>query len=673
MPLTTLMPDPVTEVLHGVAVADPYRWLEDRTSPLTEQWIAEEKVKHDKYFAEIAGLDGIRARVDAYLNVEVIDQPVRVGQQLFFRRRKKNQEQACICVRGAIKSDERVLIDPSPHGSFASVAIHCVSTDGDLLAYELKQGGSDATEIHFVVTATGQILSDYLSLGYPRGLTFVPDGSGFFYCHEDLSRTADHEIRLHEFSSESEDTVLFRNKRTPRSRIALRTDGVRLGVICRREDGAELRSDFYVADNYRSAKWMPVFRNRSLPYEPFLHRGRIFVFTEDRAPNGILIELSDDGTEIGVIVPESESRIEQFVLSGEAIYVRYLRERKSVIRGWNLEGTCIGDLPLPCQGTIQILSGIKNSPGSLFYTYESFTEPPCIYEYQPCGRNSVRFGQAAPSVDARSYRVDEEWYTSYDGTRIPIFLVRNRELDPETSSPVVMTGYGGFGVSMTPKFSVLVTILLELGAIFALPGIRGGAEFGRPWHQSARGRTRQVAFSDFIAAAEWISNWHGTCSRRLGIFGGSNSGLLVATATTQRPDLFRAVLCIAPLLDMLRYEHFDNARKWRQEYGTVDDPEDFIALHGYSPYHHVRDDVNYPATLFIAGDKDDRCNPCHVRKMAGRLQSRAAQTAPILVDYSAQRGHSPVLPLSVRTEALARRVAFLCHELEIPFPSGGSR
>jgi len=250
-------------------------------------------------------------------------------------------------------------------------------------------------------------------------------------------------------------------------------------------------------------------------------------------------------------------------------------------------------------------------------------------------------------------------------------LVMRNDLALSTPQPAMLTGYGGFGAAMTPQFSVLVAVLVELGAVFAVPSIRGGGEFGKAWHEAGRGRNRQVAIDDFIAAAEWLASSNTISPRLVGAFGGSNGGLLVAAAFTQRPDLFRAVLCIAPLLDMVRYERFDQARKWRLEYGTVDDAEDFDALYRYSPYHRIEEGVNYPATLFVTGDRDDRCNPAHVRKMAARLQSRPVQTKPILVDYSVERGHSPVLPLSVRTAALSRRIAFLAKELGLPMPQGG--
>jgi prolyl oligopeptidase len=266
--------------------------------------------------------------------------------------------------------------------------------------------------------------------------------------------------------------------------------------------------------------------------------------------------------------------------------------------------------------------------------------------------------------------VREVSVTSKDGTPVPLTLVSFARNDTATPRPVIMTSYGGFGVSATPQFSVLVAIMMELGVVFAIPHIRGGGEGGKGWHDAGRARNRQLSFDDFIAAAEWLCQQGLTTPDQIGIFGGSNSGLLVAAAMTQRPDLFSAVLCIAPLLDMVRYELFDHAVKWRYEYGTVEDPKDFRALYAYSPYHHIAEDVNYPAILFVTGDKDDRCNPAHVRKMAARLQDRSAQQLPVVVDYSEERGHSPVLPLSVRVPALVRRVAFLCRELHIPVSNG---
>jgi prolyl oligopeptidase len=259
-------------------------------------------------------------------------------------------------------------------------------------------------------------------------------------------------------------------------------------------------------------------------------------------------------------------------------------------------------------------------------------------------------------------------YSSNDGTDISITLLGPEDETLLRGRPTIMTAYGGFGVTVTPRFSTFVSVLLDLGFLFALPQIRGGGAYGEPWHEAARGRNRQVAINDFINAAEWLCNQGFTSPAKLAIFGGSNSGILVGAAITRRPDLFRAAICTAPLLDMVRYHLFDRARVWADEYGTSNDPDDFRALLAYSPYHNVREDTNYPAVLFVCGDKDTRCNPAHARKMAARLGSRPAQKHTVLLDYSMERGHSPTLPLSVRVDGLVRRIAFLCRELGVPIP-----
>lgn len=246
-----------------------------------------------------------------------------------------------------------------------------------------------------------------------------------------------------------------------------------------------------------------------------------------------------------------------------------------------------------------------------------------------------------------------------------MFLVGRRDVLKHRNSPTIMTSYGGYGVSMTPQFSVFVAFFMELGCLFALPNIRGGSEFGIEWHNAAKRRNRQTAYDDFLYAAEWLIRSGHTHPKKLAIFGGSNSGLLVGAAMTQRPDLFRAVVCMVPMLDMLRYHLFDNAHVWKDEFGTADDPDDFAALARYSPYHNVQKAVAYPATMIVSGDADRNCNPLHARKMTARLQAANVSEHPIFLDYSEFRGHSPVLPLSVRVNALTDRMAFLCDQLQL--------
>jgi prolyl oligopeptidase len=672
MQLSAFAPEPVTEILHGVPVVDPFRWLENRTSDRTTSWIAEQQLLHDAYFTGIANLDTIRSRVGTYLDVEKLDQPVRLDGHFFYRRRRKHQEQPCIFVKDRATDEERMLVDPSVQGPFSSVAIHRASEDGSLLAYELRHGGSDSQEIHIVDTETGKVLPDYLPAGYARGFVFAPDRSGFYYSHDQISLTDEHAIRFHQFGDASCDPVLLRRPRTPRSRLLLSADFICLGATYVQEDGADLRINFHLAQLDLHPQWKPVFTNQLAPYWPILHHGRIFVWTEDQAPNGKLIELSLDGSILRVVVPESDTPIRQIARLEERFFVRYLADRRCVIKSWTLDGASIGTLPLLTEGTVQMLPSLNSQAQSLFYSHESYTEPLHIFEYLSDTLEAVPAAESLASLKLENACIEDTWFYSKDGTAIPMSLVMRHDRTPSTPQPAILTGYGGFGAAMTPQFSVLVAVLIELGAIFAVPSIRGGGEFGKAWHKAGRGRHRQVAIDDFIGATEWLAGWNTLSPRLVGAFGGSNGGLLVAAAMTQRPDLFQAVLCIAPLLDMVRHERFDQARKWRQEYGTVDDAEDFDALYRYSPYHHIEEDVNYPPLLFVTGDRDDRCNPAHVRKMVARLQSRPAQTNSILVDYSAERGHAPVLPLTVRIEALVRRIVFLAKGLGLPIPQGGS-
>lgn len=673
MPLNAFNPEPVVEVLHGATVIDPYRWLEDRNSPDTEEWICEQNRLIDEYFRQILGLGALRSRVKDHLNVQTLDQPNMIGDRIFYRRRGKDQEQADICVRDSAGGQERVLVDPSPQGVYSSVAIRQISGDGSLLAYESKQGGSDATEIHVVNTLTGQRIHDHLPSGLSRGFAFTPNGLGFCYCHEMLQPSEDHAIWFHRFGNENEDLVLFRERRTRDSRLVLIADDVHLGAIYAHQSGDEFYIDFWLSQQNQNLQWQPVFVDKPAPCALFLYRGRIFARTEENSPNGKVVELSKDGTEIRIVIPESSTPIQSVVMAGGFIYASYLDSRRPVIHGWTIDGVNSGPVKIPENGSADLLSN-QGGSDALFYSSESFSDPIATFLHRPETRippilwHQKRSGARTASLDIKCVR-----YLSFDEIEIPMWLVMRSDCDRSNVLPVILTGYGGFGISATPRYSALVSIMLELGAAFALPNIRGGQEFGREWHEAARARNRGTAFNDFISAAEWLVGEGITSPGRLAIFGGSNSGLLVGAAITRRPDLFRAALCIAPLLDMLRYEQFDQARRWKREYGTVENADDFASLYAYSPYHRVRDDVDYPATLFVSGDKDDRCNPAHARKMTAQMQASPRQLNPILLDYSRERGHSPVLPLSVRVEALTRRISFLCRELSIPMPSGDNR
>ena len=658
----------VEETIHGVQIRDPYRWLEDGGLQEAASWIRAQQLICDSYFDDCAEMRPLERIVQNYLDVVIIDQPARVGERYIYRKHFQNQEQACLCVRDISSGQENVLLDPSADGSYASSKIYAIASDGSSLAYEFGQGGEDRKEIRFIDLKNGRLLADRIPRGYSRGLAFALDG--YFYCHETPEQTSHHEVRFHRFGSTKDDQTLLRLPRVPGSRLILKADERRLGAFWVRPQGPDLIADLFTVNYSDLPVWSHVFRNRRMPCLPTLHHGDLYALVETESRGSRVIQISETGEELRTVVPASEMPVRQLVFTKDRLFVGSSKQGAACIDCWSLEGVRLPSMSVPPSGSVHLLPGFGQDVRSIFFSFESFDKPPTIYEHViGSGTSRLWCRREVPGAVKRC-EIREVQVASNDGTTFPMTIVAPTDRVANWPQPMIMTSYGGFGAPMTPRFSVLVTILIELGAAFALPHIRGGGEFGKAWHDAGRARKRQAAFDDFIAAAEWLCRNNLTNPEQLGIFGGSNAGLLVGVAMTQRPDLFGAVLCIAPLLDMLRYECFDRAVDWRREYGTAADSCDFHALHAYSPYHHIADDTNYPPTMFVSGDKDDRCNPAHVRKMAAALLNRPAQVAPVIVDYSEERGHSPVLPLSMRVSALARRIAFLCRELNINVPEG---
>ena len=654
---------PIEDTLHGVRVRDPYRWLEDRNLPETDEWIREQQYHCSNYFSSCPGLETITHRVRDYLTTEVVDQPARVAKRYFYRRRGPNEQQACIYVRELSTGEERLLVDPSTYGPFVSIAIHQISRDGSLLAYEVFSGGAARKAICIVDVASGHTLPTRLADGLTRGFVFTPNNDGYYYCHETTLDSPDHTIHLHRFGQAVQDEIVFRVPRTKASRLVLTADEKHLGAIWFHPEQAQYLVDLSISALSEGLNWTNVFANRKAPYIPILCDGRLFILREEEKGGNSLIEMGQDGCEINTTIPDRGVPIQQILVASDVFYTSCLLAGGVEVHTWGRNGEDLGTISLPVDGTIQLLTNYARDGNDFFYGYESFRRPPVIFEYSSGKATSHVWNErSTPLPNSRCITSHLE-FNAKDGTSVPLTLVHLERAVRHEPAPVIMTTYGGFGVPMTPQFSVLVTIMLEQGAIFAIPHVRGGGGLGHDWHEAGRGRKRQNSFNDFIAAAEWLCHTGVTTPRQLGIFGGCNSGLLVAVAMTQRPELFGAVLCIAPLLDMVRYESFGQAAKWQHEFGTVEDPEDFQAILSYSPYHHVEEHLCYPAAMFVTGDKDEQCDPAHARKMVARLRSCRRQTSPILLDYSKERGHSPVLPLNTRIDALARRIAFLCNEL----------
>jgi len=426
-------------------------------------------------------------------------------------------------------------------------------------------------------------------------------------------------------------------------------------------------TDFYLRSSDNESPAELLVENADYKFGPLFLKDRILAITDRDSPNSRIVEVrprAGGPPEFVDVVAESDCPIREWAVTSDRMYVSYIRGVKCEIEVFDLQGSRLGQLPVGQNDSVRIV-GASAENDELLIEQESFTKPIQIWRCCARMREPQLWARRAIPFDSQEYAHVQVSFPAKDGSRIPMFLVGRHEVLADGLHPTIMTSYGGFGIPMTPQFSVFVSFLMERGCLFALPNIRGGSEFGVGWHNAAKRRNRQVAIDDFVAAAEWLIETGRTTPKKLAIFGGSNSGLLVGAALTQRPDLFRAVVCMVPLLDMLRYQLFDNAHAWVGEFGTAEDPDDFPGLARYSPYHHIRDDVAYPATMIVSGDADQNCNPLHARKMTARLQAANTSDNPIVLDYSRFRGHSPVLPLSDRIEALTDRMAFLCQQLRL--------
>ena len=665
--------EPVTEVLHGVPITDPYRWLEDQDSPRTRHWLDSQNVYARSYLDSIPGRDRIRNRIRELVDVETYDSIQKAGGRYFFGKRLPGQEQPCIYFRDGTDGADQLLIDPAERGKgpYTAVKPLRVSPDGRLLLYEVKEGGERTGTFEILDIEKRAVLPEVLLRGYLRGFAFSPDSRSFYHVHEPLManrphyRAAYHHVLGTNFDDDKE---IFFAGEDPQLRLQIVPGTAQLGFLIL-HFGQRIQTDFLLWPMDGAADPELIISRAEYKFGPLLLQdGRILAITDRDAANFRIAEVRprrDQEPGFVDVVAESDATIQNWAVAGEKVFVSYVRKLKTEVDIFDLAGKRLGQLPLDTSNTVRLVGGWGET-NELLFEQESFVQPIQVQRYSPQTSEVHLFANRLVPFNSKEFGHAQVWLTAKDGTDIPMYLAGRKDLLSSGSHPTVMTSYGGYGVAMTPQFSLFVAFLMERGSLFALPNIRGGSEFGAEWHEAAKGQDRQVAFDDFFSAAEWLIESGRTKTGKLAIFGGSNSGLLVGAAMTQRPELFRAVLCLVPMLDMLRYQMFDNAHMWKDEFGTADNSDDFRALLAYSPYHNVHDRTAYAATMLVSGDRDQNCNPLHARKMTARLQAANVSASPIFLDYSPHRGHSPVLPLSERVNALTDRVAFFCEQLGLP-------
>jgi prolyl oligopeptidase len=665
----------VTDILHGIEIVDPYRWLEDQTSSATRAWLEVQSEYAQQYFASLPHRNVIRKRVAQLLTPASKSAPYIVRGKYFFLERQKDRQQPAIVMREGMHGLNRVLVDPSlaTEGPSVAVSISTISGDGRFLAYALRRGGTDHATFHIFDVRQNITLPDHLAEGYCSGLIFAADGTGFYYCHRAVNdpRPNYRAVFWHPFGTEqAKDTEIFTAGESTTLLLAVRasSDCTSLLYIVSSTEQPQ-RTSLYLHALHPGCPPRLLVEDVEGCFNPFFAASKLLAYTDYKAKNFRIVEIDEDNPSPNQwkdVVPQSDRVIQQFAVADDTIFVTRCDRFSARLQWYTLDGKENGELECAPHGTVTLQHQAQPSD-EIAFSHTNICRPLATYCCPPRIHEKYRtWDEALIPFDPSSFAVEETDYESTDGVRVPILLAARKDLLHAGPLPTFLTGYGGFGNCVTPRFTALATFLIEQGVLFVVPAIRGGAELGKEWHLAGKGVNRQRSFDDFTAAAEWLVASEYSSSGRIAIGGGSNAGLLVGAAITQRPDLFRAAICLGPLLDMLRYDKFDRAAVWSDEYGCAKDEAEFRALLAYSPYHRVIRGVHYPAVLFVSGDADTRCNPMHVRKMTARMQAATASGNPILLDYKGNWGHTAVQPMDTKVGALTDRLAFVCHELRIP-------
>jgi prolyl oligopeptidase len=659
--------DNVKETLHGVDVVDPYRWLEDQESKETREWIDSQNRYTQSILGAFPGREALKRRLTELLKIESVGMPVERGGRYFYSKRRADQDLSVLYVRKGRTAPEEVLVDPHPMSpdKTVSVSLSDVSLDGSLIAFSVRRGGEDEAEVRWLNVETRQELPDTLPRARYFGVAVKPDKSGFYYCRHGKEGSR---VFYHRMGADlASDTELFGKGYSAEKGIGidLSEDGRYLLMTVFYGSAAE-KTELHLLDTRQGTPIMPVVADIQARFYGQIAGDHLFVQTNWNAPNSrvLKVDLKNLAREHWrEIVPETQGSIQGVSLAGGSVFVNYLQEVRSSVKVFNGDGKPLRDIVFPSLGTVGSVYGRWNS-GEAFFQFTSFHIPTTIYRYGVADGRQEFWARLNVPIESDAMEVKQVWYESKDRTRIPMFLVHRKGLKLDGSNPALLYGYGGFTQSLTPTFTPRATLWVERGGVFAMPNLRGGGEFGESWHKAGMLERKQNVFDDFIAAAEWLVKNRYTQSSRLAISGGSNGGLLVGAAITQRPELFRAVVCSYPLLDMVRYHKFLIAKFWVPEYGSADDPQQFKFIHAYSPYHRVVAGTKYPAVLLITGDADTRVAPLHARKMAALLQSATGSDRPVLLHYDTKAGHvGGTAPVSKRIEELADELSFLDWQL----------
>ncbi len=650
--------DDIVDNYFGIEVSDPYRWLEDDNSEETKAWVTAQNEVTFGYLGRIPFRQKINDRLTNLWNYERYSTPWREGDHYFYFRNDGTQNQSVLYVREGLDGEPRIFLDPNELSEDGTVSISRLgaSNDGKYMAYSLSTGGSDWNEIFVKEIATGKQLDDHIQWVKFSGISWK--GNGFYYSRYDqpepgqeLSAANEfHKVYYHKLgTSQEEDRLVYWNPDHPRRNYGVGTTEDERFVILS-ESQSTSGNALYVKDNRRPGNgFKPIitgfdYNNRVIDHI----NGRLLVMTDHSAPRYrvVLIDPANPAPSAWrEIIPESENVLRNISLIGGKIIATYLQDAHSRSFIHDLSGRREAEIELPAVGTVGGFSGRKDD-NIAFFSFTSFTFPSTIFKFDISTNTWEEY--FAPDLDfnPNDYETRQVFYTSKDGTRIPMFIVHKKGIELDGNNPTLLYGYGGFNVSLTPGFSLSRLILLENGGVYAMANLRGGGEYGREWHEAGKQLNRQNVFDDFVAAAEFLIDNNYTNPEKLAIQGGSNGGLLVGAAMTQRPELFKVAFPAVGVLDMLRYHLFTIGWAWADDYGTSEEEEHFHNLLSYSPLHNLEYGVHYPATLVTTADHDDRVVPAHSFKFIAELQRKHSGPNPVLIRVDVDAGHGAGKPVS---------------------------
>jgi prolyl oligopeptidase len=672
---------PVEEDLHGTKIIDKYRWLEDRTSAETEKWVEGEMSYTRGMLDPLPGRDAIHKRLTELLGIGSIGVPQIAGKYYFYTRREGMQNQPVLYVREGVDGKDRVLVDANQLSADGTVSLDWFdpSEHGKYLVYGTSQSGSEMSTLHILETKTGNLLPDTIERTRSASIAWTHDNAGFYYTRypkkgdvAEGQEMYNRHVFYHLLGTDpATDSPIFGEGRDPEDwpAVSLDNDGKLLLITVSQ---GWTKTELFLMDLKKGTPPTRITTGKNFLYSGSVYNGRLYIVTNEDAPRYrmFVTEAGDyERDNWKEIIPQTESVLQGAAVWGGKIFAQYEQNASSQLRVFDLGGVVLKNLPLPAIGTVFGSDG-KWDRDEVFYGFQSFTIPPSIYRYDlKSGATTLWSKVDAPGIDPAAYDVQQEWCHSKDGTRVPMFVVSKKGLKKDGHNPTLLTGYGGFNISLTPAFNRAAYLWLEHGGVYAVANLRGGAEFGEDWHRAGMLDKKQNVFDDMIAAAEHLIAEKYTDAGHLAIQGGSNGGLLMGAMMTQRPELFRAVICQVPLLDMLHYQNFQIAKLWVPEYGSAENPEQFKWLYAYSPYHHVKAGVEYPAVLFMTADTDTRVDPMHAKKMAALMQSSAAnggsKTRPILLLIESKAGHGAGKPVAKQIEEFTDIYSFLFWQLGV--------